>query len=62
MKTTKGINESAYATHRTEIAAPECEDQRKITFKGILVMGKYVLGWLLGVPVFVLVMVYVLFN
>jgi hypothetical protein len=25
-------------------------------------MGKYVLGWLLGVPVFVLVIVYVLFN
>jgi len=25
-------------------------------------MGKYVLGWLMGVPVFVLVIVYVLFN
>jgi len=25
-------------------------------------MGKYVLGWLLGVPVFVLVIVYLFFN
>jgi hypothetical protein len=26
------------------------------------VMGKYVLAWLLGVPVFVLVIVYILFH
>jgi len=25
-------------------------------------MGKYLLGWFLGVPVFVLVIIYVLFN
>jgi hypothetical protein len=30
--------------------------------KGIWVMGKYVLGWLFGVPVFVLVIVYFLFH
>jgi hypothetical protein len=27
-----------------------------------IVMGKYVLAWLFGVPVFVLVIVYLLFN
>jgi hypothetical protein len=26
------------------------------------IMGKYVLGWILGVPVFVLVIVYLIFN
>jgi hypothetical protein len=25
-------------------------------------MGKYVLGWFMGVPVFVLVIIYLLFN
>jgi len=25
-------------------------------------MGKYVLGWLMGVPVVVLVVIYILFN
>jgi len=30
--------------------------------KGTSIMGKYVLGWFLGVPVFVLVIIYVLFN
>jgi len=25
-------------------------------------MGKYVLGWFMGVPVFVLVIIYILFN
>ena len=29
---------------------------------GILVMGKYFLGWIMGVPVIVLVIVYLLFN
>jgi hypothetical protein len=27
-----------------------------------VVMGKYILGWLLGVPVVVLVIIYLLFN
>jgi len=31
-------------------------------FKGDPTMGKYVLAWLLGVPVFVLVIIYILFN
>ncbi len=29
---------------------------------GISVMGKYFLGWILGVPVIVLVVIYLLFN
>jgi len=31
-------------------------------FNGDPFMGKYVLAWLLGVPVFVLVIIYILFN
>ena len=27
-----------------------------------IAMGKYVLGWLLGVPVIVLVIIYLIFN
>jgi hypothetical protein len=30
--------------------------------KGALVMGKYFLGWIMGVPVIVLVIVYFLFH
>ena len=30
--------------------------------KGILAMAKYLLGWVLGVPVIVLVIIYLLFN
>jgi len=30
--------------------------------KGVLSMGKYLLGWLFGVPVVVLVIIYLLFN
>lgn len=26
------------------------------------VMGKYLIGWILGVPVFVLVIIYLIFN
>ncbi len=33
-----------------------------IKLTGAAIMGKYVLGWLLGVPVIVLVVVYMLFN
>lgn len=29
---------------------------------GALIMGKYFLGWILGVPVIVLVIIYMLFN
>jgi hypothetical protein len=29
---------------------------------GASIMGKYLLGWILGVPVFVLVIIYILFN
>jgi len=33
-----------------------------INLEGVSIMGKYVLGWLLGVPVIVLVIVYLFFN
>jgi hypothetical protein len=29
---------------------------------GTAIMGKYILGWILGVPVFVLVIIYFIFN
>jgi hypothetical protein len=29
---------------------------------GASIMGKYLLGWILGVPVFVLIIIYILFN
>jgi len=37
-------------------------DTIRVNVKGAAVMGKYVLGWILGVPVFVLVIVYLIFN
>ena len=30
--------------------------------KGIMIMAKYLLGWILGVPVIVLVIIYLVFN
>jgi len=30
--------------------------------KGASIMGKYLLGWILGVPVIVLVIIYLIFN
>ncbi len=36
--------------------------ERNINLKGVSNVGKYVLGWVLGVPVIVLVIVYMLFN
>lgn len=36
------------------------QDQIKVT--GASIMGKYFLGWILGVPVIVLVIVYFIFN
>lgn len=29
---------------------------------GATLMGKYIVGWILGVPVFVLVIIYLIFN
>ena len=31
-------------------------------FNGASIVGKYLLGWILGVPVIVLVIIYLLFN
>ena len=36
--------------------------QGGINITGVQVMGKYLLGWILGVPVIVLVIIYMLFN
>jgi hypothetical protein len=30
--------------------------------RGVPIMGKYILGWIFGVPVVVLVIIYLLFN
>ena len=35
---------------------------RRHTLQGDIVMGKYLVGWLLGVPVFVLVILYFFFH
>jgi hypothetical protein len=35
---------------------------RRHTFPGDIIMGKYLVGWLLGVPVFVLVILYFFFH
>lgn len=54
----------SYATLRF---VPEDSDARSIYAKGIHkllenVVGKYFIGWLLGVPVFVLVIAYIFFR
>lgn len=33
-----------------------------INLKGASIMGKYLLGWILGVPVVVLIIIYLIFN
>jgi hypothetical protein len=33
-----------------------------IDLAGASIMGKYVLGWIMGVPVFVLVILYLIFH
>jgi hypothetical protein len=48
-----------YARHRTVSSTLQWDVRYS---KGVPVMGKYVLGWNLGVPVFVLVIIYVLFH
>jgi hypothetical protein len=35
---------------------------RRRNFPGDIIMGKYLVGWLLGVPVFVLVILYFFFH
>ena len=45
-----------YVGPRTVWPRPNCKHSKECH------MGKYVLGWLLGVPVFVLVIVYLIFN
>jgi hypothetical protein len=33
-----------------------------IDFEGVQIMGKYVLGWFMGVPLVVLVVIYLIFH
>lgn len=35
---------------------------RTSTYAGEVLMGKYLLGWIMGVPVVVLVVLYLIFN
>jgi hypothetical protein len=42
--------------------APATGREVDINLKGASLMGKYFLGWILGVPVFVLVIIYLIFN
>lgn len=41
---------------------PEKQAVDQINSRGTSIMGKYFLGWLLGVPVIGLVIIYLLFN
>ena len=34
----------------------------RVNLQGASIMGKYFLGWILGVPVIVLVIIYLIFN
>jgi hypothetical protein len=38
------------------------QNRRRRQLKGASIVGKYFLGWLLGVPVVVLVIIYFIFN
>jgi len=40
----------------------ESADNNRIDLNGASIMGKYILGWILGVPVIVLVIIYLIFN
>ncbi len=37
-------------------------DNIRINLKGTSIMGKYFVGWILGVPVILLVIIYLIFN
>jgi hypothetical protein len=51
------IPERAHITAPTGSGAP-----RRRSVQGDIVMGKYLVGWLLGVPVIVLVILYFFFH
>jgi len=46
------------------VCCPACLTDGKQAHQrhGSWIMGKYLLGWILGVPVIVLVIIYILFN
>jgi hypothetical protein len=43
-------------------AVPATREKTARPVSGASMMGKYLLGWLLGVPVVVLVIIYLIFN
>jgi hypothetical protein len=47
---------------RTRKGADRYQATRRRNFPGDIIMGKYLVGWLLGVPVFVLVILYFFFH
>jgi hypothetical protein len=47
--------------HRKILANAQFEAGNE-SILGALVMGKYLLGWILGVPFIVLVIIYLIFN
>jgi len=54
----------AYGNRAVNALPPALATGREddINLKGASLMGKYFLGWILGVPVFVLVIIYLIFN
>ena len=54
---TCAISRLAYALEFSARSCPAVD-----CLEGILAMVKYLLGWMMGVPVIVLVVVYLLFN
>ena len=47
---------------RTRKSAYRYQATLRRNFPGDIIMGKYLVGWLLGVPVFVLVILYFFFH
>jgi hypothetical protein len=54
----RGTGRDAPQSFRAALSRGTGDD---ITFKGAWIVGKYFLAWILGVPVFVLVIIYLIF-
>lgn len=50
------------AGHAVNALPPPAGKEDFFSVHGASIMGKYLLGWLLGVPVVVLVVIYLIFN
>jgi hypothetical protein len=53
----EAIEAPSFKKHRKN-----CHGERFFSFLGRIMMGKYFIAWLLGVPAFVLIIVYFLMN